>query len=83
MRYMGPICGRRPKAQLANPRSHVVCTFWGGSAYKMVPVFLLLALQLATETTCNLNNCELAAISMLWMLGTGNFASSQGLGVAA
>ena len=49
----------------------------------MVPVFLLLALQLAAETTCNLNNCELAAIGMLWMLGTGNFASSQGLGVAA
>ena len=30
VRYMGPICGRRPKAQAANPRSHVGGTFLGG-----------------------------------------------------
>ena len=34
MRYMGPICGRGPKSQLANPRSHVGGTFWGGANIK-------------------------------------------------
>ena len=29
-RCVGPMCGRRPKAQLADPKSQVVCTFFGG-----------------------------------------------------